>query len=446
MYAHEFKPSDPTLQNIEIEVPIIKPIIIDPSDIIDKNKRLRGQVISLSKKCILKNLKVVIQAKNKDDSPWHIVAAADTDNSGNFSMPYPYGIYKEAQAIVSLAPNDPADIAIISDTKNKQTISDDFLYLIVKETDCVSGIIDEEIDCKDFNKPSRLPDYEDLIGSDEYTQDLGGSCINLSKPNRTLSEYNYQAIVRTSDPDVANYNLYKKEGDQNTYDAQVSIAAQAILADEEAKAALVVQEAKVAELKAKIDKGAQQAKKELKEAEAALTVQKTNVKKAQQAVYMLTGTVDDTPQKKLLDAIQADLVAQKAKVSELIALVNAHSDAELAEQELKKASYIMNDLIGKVVTAQQKVDAEGKKEHTETFEEIIAGFTGGISLSQLNAVDEELQLIAAKDALNVQEKKVAELTTIVEASPRKIARHCGSCPAMLQNWNSLSPLIRPVRH
>ena len=32
-----------------------------------------------------------------------------------------------------------------------------------------------------------------------------GTCVNLSNPNRTLSEFNYQAIVRTSDPDVANY-------------------------------------------------------------------------------------------------------------------------------------------------------------------------------------------------------------------------------------------------
>jgi hypothetical protein len=48
-----------------------------------------------------------------------------------------------------------------------------------------------------------------LIGSDSYTQDIGGSCVNLSTPNRTLSEFNYQAIVRTKDPDVANYRLRK---------------------------------------------------------------------------------------------------------------------------------------------------------------------------------------------------------------------------------------------
>src|SRR6185295_14170088 len=66
-------------------------------------------------------------------------------------------------------------------------------------------------ECDSSTKAPRLPDYADLLGSDQYTQDIGGDCVNLSTPNRTLSEFNYQAIVRTSDPVVANYTLIRKD-------------------------------------------------------------------------------------------------------------------------------------------------------------------------------------------------------------------------------------------
>jgi hypothetical protein len=107
-------------------------------------------------------------------------------------------------------PDNPADIPIVSGKEN-ETISDDFLYLLVKESDCVPMVGDEECDGKESGKASRLPDQADLIGSPDYSQDLGGSCVNLSTPNRTLNEYSYKAVVRTSDPDVANYTLAKTD-------------------------------------------------------------------------------------------------------------------------------------------------------------------------------------------------------------------------------------------
>ena len=79
----------------------------------------------------------------------------------------------------------------------------------MKKAHCPQDDGEADCDCNGNGRTARLPNQVDLIGSDDYTQDLGGSCINLSTPNRTLSEFNYQAIVRTSDPDVANYTLEK---------------------------------------------------------------------------------------------------------------------------------------------------------------------------------------------------------------------------------------------
>ena len=51
-------------------------------------------------------------------------------------MAYPFGIFIAAQAIVSLTPDTPADIAINNDEGHinlRETIADDFLYLLVTD-------------------------------------------------------------------------------------------------------------------------------------------------------------------------------------------------------------------------------------------------------------------------------------------------------------------------
>jgi hypothetical protein len=214
LWTREFKAADPSLANLQIQVPLQKPNTRTPADtalVRDKNKKLRGQVLEFSKKCPLKDLTVMVQVKDGVDMPWRIVGAATTDSAGNFSMPYPFGVFVGAQAVVSAAPAEPATIPVTAVRDGNQTIADDFLYLLVKEIKCPHVGTDEECDCHAKKQAARLPDQADLIESDEYSQDIGGACVNLSTPNRTLSEFNYQALVRTSDPDVANYILKKVE-------------------------------------------------------------------------------------------------------------------------------------------------------------------------------------------------------------------------------------------
>ncbi|RKH04979.1 hypothetical protein [Corallococcus carmarthensis] len=214
LWSKEFAADDPELTRLDIKVPRQRPSRLTPKDlepVPDKKKRLRGQVIELTRKCPLKDLTVLVQAKGADDAAWRIVGAATTDASGNFSMPYPFGIFTQAQALVSARPDEPATLAVTDVRDGNQTLADDFLYLLVKELQCPHAGTKEACDCQAKKQAARLPDQADLIESDEYSQDIGGACINLSTPNRTLSEYSYQAIVRTSDPDVANYTLKRVE-------------------------------------------------------------------------------------------------------------------------------------------------------------------------------------------------------------------------------------------
>ncbi|MGA9188105.1 MAG: papain-like cysteine protease family protein [Methanosarcina sp.] len=182
----------------------------------NRDQQLKGKVLELSGKCSLKDLTVIVQAKEKKTDPlWKIVGSATTDSDGNFRMKYPFGVFEEAQAIVSLTPDSPVDIPVYTDsihTDAKQTISSDFLFLLVKDANCVPEDKTTTGDSGGNPKPrtSRLPNQEDLINSGEFSQDLAaGTCVNLTTPNRTLSETTYSAIVRTSEPDVANYVLEK---------------------------------------------------------------------------------------------------------------------------------------------------------------------------------------------------------------------------------------------
>jgi Papain-like cysteine protease AvrRpt2 len=235
LWTKDFESNDHALQEVVIVVSQVRPATRNPtktdSITLNSNKKLRGQVIELTKQCALKDLTVIVQAKKEGDEIWRVVAATNTDASGNFSLPYPYGEYTKAQAIVSLTPDSPADIPIVKSANQKETISDDFLYLLVTNPKCPEIVKTEDCDCNPPKKASRLPDHSDLINSDEYTQDIGGSCVNLSTPNRTLSEFSYHAIVRTSDPDVTNYTLIKnndgtfdlKGGQKTIKRAKVSI-------------------------------------------------------------------------------------------------------------------------------------------------------------------------------------------------------------------------------
>lgn len=221
LWQQEYTSNDKEIaeqKKIHIRVPLKKPNTITnaPVGSTQANKKLRGRVIQQGSKYKLDNITVLIQAKQQGDTLYRIVGAEQTDHSGNFSINYPYGNYVAAQALVALMPNSPVNIDIKSSQEN-ETISDDFLYILLVDDDVVlpeEEGEEDDCDCHSPKKAKRLPDQEDLVNSDEYSQDIGGSCVNLTTPNRTLKEYFYKAIVRTSDPDVANYVLEKiQKGD-----------------------------------------------------------------------------------------------------------------------------------------------------------------------------------------------------------------------------------------
>ena len=228
VWSANYKVDDATLAKLDIKLNklVMAGLTGVPADSApDRNRKLRGQILAFNKACVLKGTLVLIQAKAKPTGNWQVVGAGASDASGNFSMPYPYGVYSDARAVTSLAPDEYVGITIdTSPGQPDETIRDDFLYLLLRNPDCGPVKSGEECDCTSVDTANRLPDHADLIGSDAYTQDIGGNCVNLSKPNRTISEYGFKAIVRMSDPDVANYTLKRIESGLESIDVSIATA------------------------------------------------------------------------------------------------------------------------------------------------------------------------------------------------------------------------------
>lgn len=202
LWRQSYEPDSAELEHIEIVIDSHLPGKLEGDELESNSssRRILGQVLTTNKSLPVSGLTVVLQAKETEGSVWRIVSAGETHGSGYFSLKYPKGKFVAAQAIVSVSPNSAVDIDIVESEIENETLSGDFLYLMLDLDE-----LPDEANSK-CGKISRLPDNADLIASDEYTQDLG-QCVNITTPNRSLREYNYNAIVRISDPDVANYTL-----------------------------------------------------------------------------------------------------------------------------------------------------------------------------------------------------------------------------------------------
>ena len=66
----------------------------------------------------------------------------------------------------------------------------------------------ESEDCNCDLVPPRLPDAAELAeNSDVFSTDLGAGCEDFTVPNRTLEEFDFFRIVRTTDPEIKGLTL-----------------------------------------------------------------------------------------------------------------------------------------------------------------------------------------------------------------------------------------------
>lgn len=123
-----------------------------------------------------------------------VVGAAHSDAAGRARVELPRRAYA-ALAVEIAGDADGRSYPLARDDKG--TPQEDLLIETeAAKADTAHG------DCPcEAEAPPRAPDHKDLVGVDGvYSADLGGGCVSLTTPNRTIEEYNFTTLVRTTDP------------------------------------------------------------------------------------------------------------------------------------------------------------------------------------------------------------------------------------------------------
>ncbi|MEZ4746843.1 MAG: helix-hairpin-helix domain-containing protein [Calditrichia bacterium] len=175
-----------------------------------KSARLRGRVIEALDRQEIEFTQVVIWGATKDEpqeQDFRALIVADTDDKGYFSGPLPRGVFTAAYGVVAVGDGVTVPIHLLDD----QTFPENVI-LVVNLDDVPLPAPEEEDDCECHKKPPavpRDPDSADLSRADgTYSQDLGkGGCIDFTRPDRTLDEFTYSYVVRTTEPSIKGMTL-----------------------------------------------------------------------------------------------------------------------------------------------------------------------------------------------------------------------------------------------
>ncbi len=183
-------------RRVVIRVDPVDPFQVAPSDLPGLGQRLRltGRVIDISGAAVSAELPVVLWGrKNIDGGPPSEptpLLITTTQAGGQFFGPWPDDVLTEAFGQVN--GGEPVPISLDDQSR------------IVQEVLLVTTLPEDEDEVCECDQPTpRAPEQDDLVSNPEaFSQDLGGGCTDLSTPNRTLEEFNYSYVVRTSQPRV----------------------------------------------------------------------------------------------------------------------------------------------------------------------------------------------------------------------------------------------------
>ena len=175
--------------------------------------RLRGRVIDLNGQQQIGNRQVVIWGAQKLDPTerdFRAMFVVQTDATGYFSGPYPLGNYSAAYGSVAA---DERAVSVPIHLNADSTFPDSVILAI----DAPPVVHDHDADDCDCHTKTpevpRNPDMADLArGDGTYSSDPGqGRCVDFTKPDRTLEEFAYSYVVRTTEPEIKGLTLEEPE-------------------------------------------------------------------------------------------------------------------------------------------------------------------------------------------------------------------------------------------
>ena len=169
--------------------------------------RMRGKVIDVLGNKIPSNLQVIIWVTNDTNAStfstdtYQPILVDWTDGRGYFGDQYPPGTFEFAFATIDDAIDQPIPITLDSGALPNNVI----LPLEFAQED------GSDCGCGD-SSVARLPNQTDLTAPDgNFSNDAGGTCNASFKPNRTLEEFDFCSIVRTTEPQIRRHTITEAE-------------------------------------------------------------------------------------------------------------------------------------------------------------------------------------------------------------------------------------------
>ena len=168
--------------------------------------KLRGRVIDRAGRVQIARKQVIIwtaRVDNPQDADFTPIMATETDATGYFSGPYPIGTFTSAHATVALDPTQAVPIRLNDDGTMPANV-----ILVVDAPRRIVDQKEEDCNCNDQGSITpRNPDAGDLVQGD-FSSDIGqGRCVDFTRPDRTLQEFPYSYVVRTTEPLIKGLTL-----------------------------------------------------------------------------------------------------------------------------------------------------------------------------------------------------------------------------------------------
>jgi hypothetical protein len=208
---------------LRLRITTVDPVEVAPSGepALGARARISGQVIDQAGREVPPDLPVVVWGvdtgpgaatgngtptpsdggPSADSESARAVVITQTQANGRFAADWVADVLASASGSVTGGARQP--VTLDSDGRLPRSI------LLVIDLDEVSLPEDQ---CGCSASPPRAPDQGDLTGNPEaFSQDLGGGCVDLTMPNRTIEEFAYFQVVRTSEPRVTGVTLNARQ-------------------------------------------------------------------------------------------------------------------------------------------------------------------------------------------------------------------------------------------
>jgi hypothetical protein len=175
-------------------------------------KKISGKLIDSSAEASAAGLQVVIMVSDEseavfDSSSFRAVFSAVTDNKGYFYGQVANKNIQQAFGIVAGNETQP----IIIPLENSKLPKNILLLSDLSE-------IDREDGCACNESVPLLPDNDDLVNSGAFSQDIGGTCVDFTVPNRTLEEFSFYHTVRTTEPEIRGFTITVQDSKKLKFD------------------------------------------------------------------------------------------------------------------------------------------------------------------------------------------------------------------------------------